>query len=474
MPAATARLLARCSASRRAKPAQVTGVTATDTLCRGVLLQWSDLPNETQYMVYRDNAPMWTVDSNVTSFLDSTVAVAPPAHAYSVSGVNACGEGLRSTDVGGSRAGVPARVDTVSASQDSCTSVTVHWNDVATETYYLIYRDGVRRDSVGANMTVYRDSPLTAGTYAYTIYAGNHCGLSVVSPTATGRVPSAPGLVQMISAVSLQCSTITVTWHDLPDELHYLVYRDNDTTTVISTRNANDTTYADSHQFGLHSYRVQASNVCGTGHLSAPISGTGMSQLPAPAEVNATDNNPVAVIITWRPVAGADSFRVTRGHFIIGFTHDTTFSDSNAGADTLYLYQVVAINACGDGFQPQGDEGHRPGILPCPDSISATDGLCDSVVVTWSTVQNADSFQIRRNGSRIGVAGAKCAEFRGSYSGLPHYVCVHNRRVWPRTRRNGLCRRFRLVAVCSHCCYTGNSLRYRVCERWYLLDERRG
>jgi len=47
---------------------------------------------------------------------------------------------------------------------------------------------------------------------------------------------------------------------------------------------------------------------------------------------------------------------------------------------------------------------YRTLIVPDPvASVTASDDACDSVLITWSNVADEDSFQVRRNGSRIGM-----------------------------------------------------------------------
>ncbi|MDD5087976.1 MAG: FG-GAP-like repeat-containing protein [bacterium] len=80
--------------------AQVTGVSASEDLCDGVMITWDDVADETSYKVYRDAVEVGTTDPNVTMFTD---ICAPGTYSYDVKAYNGAGDGPLSDPDEGTR-----------------------------------------------------------------------------------------------------------------------------------------------------------------------------------------------------------------------------------------------------------------------------------------------------------------------------------------------------------------------------------
>ncbi|MCB9358192.1 MAG: T9SS type A sorting domain-containing protein [Calditrichaeota bacterium] len=78
--------------TRLAAPGNVTGVSASDTLCSEVCVTWNDLPAAEEYEVRRDNTTLATVPGDQNSYCDDT-AVPGVTYTYRVVGLNDCGTG---------------------------------------------------------------------------------------------------------------------------------------------------------------------------------------------------------------------------------------------------------------------------------------------------------------------------------------------------------------------------------------------
>lgn len=86
---------------RLAPPGNVLNIVASDTLCDGVCIIWSDLPAAEQYQIRRDGTTLATQAGDDTTYCDLT-AVAGVTYQYTVVGVNVCGVG----SVAGGNSGV--------------------------------------------------------------------------------------------------------------------------------------------------------------------------------------------------------------------------------------------------------------------------------------------------------------------------------------------------------------------------------
>jgi hypothetical protein len=70
--------------------------------------------------------------------------------------------------------------------------------------------------------------------------------------------------------------------------------------------------------------------------------------LGTPAGVEATATSTTSVLVTWSPVTGAASYRISRrtngGEEVVGTTTANSFPDTTASANTAYLYRVQALD----------------------------------------------------------------------------------------------------------------------------------
>ncbi|MDD5088448.1 MAG: fibronectin type III domain-containing protein, partial [bacterium] len=104
----------------------------------------------------------------------------------------------------------------------------------------------------------------------------------------------------------------------------------------------------------------------------------------------------------------------------------TTYNDNNAVAGTQYTYQVRGKNDCGYGTASAGDNGRRKAPPGQVTGVQASDGEhCWGVRVTWTTL-TADSFQINRDGTRIGatLSGIIAYDDSTALPGIPYDFSV--------------------------------------------------
>ncbi|MBI5060640.1 hypothetical protein HZB60_12775 [candidate division KSB1 bacterium] len=401
-------------------PPVVPNVVATDTSCFNVLITWTNVNGEAGYVVTRNGNQIGAVGADAVSFTDNA-ATPGTVYTYGVAAFNACGQGEAGQDQGTRTAGAPATPTGLTASDNTCNVVNVVWNDVATETSYGIVRsnnDGSNPETIGtnaANDTTFDDNTATFGvTFRYWVVGHNECGSSEVSAFDAGsRITTPPQVVGVLVTNATRCDSVVVTWTDVAGETQYSVLRNS---TVIGTVAANVVRFADATAVPgtVYSYQVQAVNTCGNGTISDGVQGS----LHAPAgpvtNVVASDDNCLQVLITWNAQAGIDSFVVFRSAVRLAAVSGgtTSYADVTAAVGVTYAYTVVAYNLCGAGPASTPDNGTRTsGALPPVGTVTATNDLCATVVVDWSNIAEEDSFQIRRDGLRIGGTAANVLTF---------------------------------------------------------------
>ncbi|MCD5409039.1 hypothetical protein LR090_07510 [Candidatus Bipolaricaulota bacterium] len=115
--------------------------------------------------------------------------------------------------------------------------------------------------------------------------------------------------------------------------------------------------------------------------------------------------------MSWGAVEGAESYQVYRApaqdgeYQLIGSADSTTYYDRPSEGHplfmgTIYWYRVQACNAagCSDLSPPAA------GYPPPPEGIQATDGeYPDRIVISWTPVPGATSYQVYRDTARNGT-----------------------------------------------------------------------
>jgi fibronectin type 3 domain-containing protein len=414
--------------TRQTIPPQVTGVSATDTICTNVVITWSASGGTTWgYFIFRDGV---RIDSVANYPLRYTDTPNPGTYSYAVTGFNGCGGGLLSAADNGTRTTIgPAQVTGMTASDNSCNDVIITWNDVVGEDGYRIHRNGSEIHTTTANVTAYADHP-ASGTYTYSVQAYNSCGSGQLSSTDSGtRTLGSPDSVTGVSASDNWCYYIEIVWTDLANESGYYVYRNG---TLIATRGPNNTSYVDAFGTGTHVYNVQAYNSCGHGAISLPDSGT---QHSAPnqevTDVAATDINCSRIIVTWNDLPDEQWYSVVRDSSVnVGTTamNVTSIIDTTASPGA-HSYVVYSQNSCGYGFPSTPVIGTRiSGPPPQVTGVIASNLGCSSVTISWNNVTNEHWYYIYRNGIQVGATSTDTTTFTdmpgtGSYG---YTVCAYN------------------------------------------------
>lgn len=316
----------------------------------------------------------------------------------------------------------PSPVFNLTATQDLCDSIVVDWeHDLVNIHGYRVLIDGelpYHYISGGANsryvdFTSIGGQDHTYGVRAYRVCAPGDTGWSV-RETITGRKRVGPPTPTWMAASDAQCSRVEVRWvvNTILGVDSFRVYRAG---TLIGSRfrtAAGDTMnfFDNAPLGGVTNYCVAGFSIVCNDTGTAVCDNGAAGSVPACdiTNVSATGDRCDSVVVTWDyACTDADSFRIIRSLTNIATVPGTARRFAHQPpAGLVGAYQVQAVNACGQGTafpQPTGDPGQRlsgPGQVA---GIAASDTLCDSVRVVWNTMANIDSFQIRRDGNRIGM-----------------------------------------------------------------------
>jgi hypothetical protein len=191
-------------------PAAPSGLTATATSSSQINLSWTDASSsETGFEIDRAAASSgpWTqiatVGANVTIY-SNTGLTASTTYYYRVRATNSAGDSANSNVASATTqappATVPAAPSGLTATATSSSQINLSWTDASSsETGFEIDRAAASSGpwtqiaTVGANVTIYSNTGLTASTtYYYRVRATNAAGDSANSNVASATTPS-PG-----------------------------------------------------------------------------------------------------------------------------------------------------------------------------------------------------------------------------------------------------------------------------------------
>ena len=309
----------------------------------------------------------------------------------------------------------------VSASDGTSTAkVRITWSASSGATGYKVYR--AETDSLGdANLldasvksSYHDDTSAEVGkTYWYWIVAYNAVGESDFSEPDSGwrayAVPSAPTGVSASEGTSTE--GVIVTWSPVDSATSYSVWRSDTASAAAASSLASGltaTSYTDKSAVAgkTYYYWVRATNQGGTSDFS--VFASGYRQVAAPAAptgvLAANGLSSTEILVSWNAVDSATSYSVWRAttsssaeaaQIASGLT-TTYYSDTSVASGTTYTYWVRATNVGGTSGFSSPDTGYLADIVG-PAAVSASDGTyADHVEVTWTSSQNATSYEVWR------------------------------------------------------------------------------
>ncbi len=383
------------------RPAAPAFLTASDTSCSLVRLDWNASANADKYRIVRDGAVLVVVSGGVLFYNDGS---APMSAVYSVAAGNECGWSDSISAEGRLLPGIPIAPAPVTASDSSCAIVRVEWPAVPDAEIYRLYRDGVlleERVSSGGLTEVFTDGS-AIGQHEYGVAAGNACGFSMETIAAGTRLPGRPTKPGSLSASDSSCSIVRIDWAAVPDAHSYSLYRDDDEIALLSADAAH---FIDQDADGRHEYELVASNTCGQSDR-ASVTGERLTLPDAPVSISASDSVCSLIRVNWSPVEDADRYRLFRdGELLMELTGGVNHFDDPADPGT-FTYTVESGNDCGWSAGTSTEGTLLPGRLDGPESFLASDTSCAVIALSWNGVDGATAYRIYRDDVQLAELGA--------------------------------------------------------------------
>ncbi len=371
-----------------------------------------------------------------TNFDDHAVLAFPGrAHYYWVTAANAIDwhSPFSAGDGAANAGGIPPNMpmNLTAGKGLTSTNVPLAWDAAHYDvTSYVIYRhtdpDHSNAVPIATNgaVTFYNDrGTVPFKTNYYWVRATNQYGFSGYSAMDSGYTKLLPPL-SVTASVELT-NRVYVTWAiESTNATSYSIYRGVTTNPAEAVELASvpylgpaDTNFTDfSITLGSeYYYFARAGNDYGHSGFSPPSQPGGTFPLP-PTTLEASDGTyPDIIRVTWNPspspgTLGYNVYRATtfdpKYATLIGAASICAFNDVNSDSGRRYYYWAAATNRLGQSKFSGLTSGWRP--MPAPASISATVGTSTSgITVAWSSVPNADRYEIWRNTSNASNTAEK-------------------------------------------------------------------
>ncbi len=388
------------------------GVSATTGNSDGVTVSWSSVTGATSYQVGRAeegaSEPSSTLGSSTSTSYKDTTGVPGVSYAYFVRAVgSACNSGWSNSATGSRSIPTPSEL---TASDGTYTDrVLVSWPALSGAESYELMRasenDISYADSIATTTdTSYSDTTAEYGlTYYYFLRAKFSVGTSPWSDSEAGwRAFPAPTGVSAADGEST--SRISISWDAIDGALSFQIWRYSnilERNELIGT--STSTSYNDNKSIepGVkYSYRVKAVFATGTSAFSSADTGYLKASSPTVTATDGTSSSQIS--LNWGASDGAVTYLVYRGTSSasanatqIGSTWMLYYNDTTASKGTLYYYWVRTATAIDTSDFGSSDTGYIG--LPGVSRVTATDGTyADKVVVSWSAVSGASTYEIWR------------------------------------------------------------------------------
>jgi len=424
-------------------PNAPTGLDITDLSSSSISVSWNSVSGATSYKVY------YTTDSSsTTKIFAGTVTETSYTHTglqadttyyYYIKAVNNVGESdYSSYTYAVTPSSVPSIPTGGTATALSSSSISVSWNSVSGATSYKVYYEigsSTTKNLAGTvSGTSYTHTGLQADTtYWYYITAVNSAGESDYSDYIYARTstsgngggggtskPSTPTNFYVYKSSSyITSSSIKMDWYSVTGATGYYVYRSSSADgTYIKVETTASTSYTDTGLSAntIYYYKVSAYNSAGESSMSsydyattsASSSGGGGTVPSAPTGVTATALSSSSINVSWSQVSNATSYDVyyeigssTTKNFA-GNTTSTSYTHTGLTASTTYYYYIKAKNSAGSSdysliksVTTLSSSSGGGGTVPnAPTGVSATAQSSSSILISWSSVTGATSYNI--------------------------------------------------------------------------------
>ena len=308
---------------------------------------------------------------------------------------------------------IPTNLRTTTLVQDK---VTLVWDNQPIVNQYKVYKGGELLTTV-STPTATDIAVEATKIYNYAVSALWPNGKESRQTKLTVTVPDtqAPTIPVKLAVQALTPTSVTLVWEAATDNIAikgYQVWRDNLLIGETSTAGFVDNTLQSA---GKYSYKVTAIDTAGNiSAASVALSvttkdGTGPT---TPTGLTAEVLSATQIALAWEASSdnvGVASYRILRNGVQIGTSTLTRFTDTKAAQDTLYRYQVVALDAAGNmsaasaAVEAISGDGTPPSA---PSNLTAQVDTAQHIRLEWNAATDnkaVTKYRIMRDGRLLGM-----------------------------------------------------------------------
>jgi len=307
-----------------------------------ITLSWTapaDLGGFVNYAVFRNGNPLTTVTT--TGYTDQNLANGSYSY-YVVANYSSGAATATNTYSGTIRVAYPPQNATLAVTGNT---VTAQWQaptDANLLTAYRLYRDA-NMIYEGLNLS-FADYGLPNDDYSYTVRAVY--GTEISNPVNAGNAHVEVHFVPMLTNVSVNLTTVALTWNEIDDAgffQNYRIYRDG-----VQVGSTNILTYEDTGLAnGTYSYTVSAMYQGGESSQSAALPATVLVAYQPTAVSAIVSGNSVS--LNWTApsdLVGFEEYRIFRDGLLLG--DQTTIGYTDAGVSNgTHSYVIGAYYSNG-------------------------------------------------------------------------------------------------------------------------------
>ena len=327
---------------------EVKNITATLADELKISLSWNAVNNVNKYNVYRNGQKIATVTE--PAYVDTELSY-ETQYCYAVTTITSSGESgfseeVCETTLEPTSIKVPTNLTAEAISESE---IALKWDEVKEAASYNVYQD-TKLIATGLTTTMYIVNGLTSETeYCFSITAVNKIAESDKSEKACATTFKEKPIAPVVTAIATSDSEITLTWNEVENALSYKVYQGTEALAIELT----ETTYTIENLEAETKYcfNVTAVNEIGESEKSEDACATTLEAPKAPAApvVTATADGESSIILRWDAVENALSYNIYRGTETLAIElTETTYTIENLEAETIYCFNVTAVNEVGE------------------------------------------------------------------------------------------------------------------------------
>ena len=408
-------------AAKAVKVGAVSSITLVSKTPSSIKFKWSKVKNATGYQVvfYNAKTKKWVVEKNTTALnytdtgLNELTTYYYRVRAFVKKGGKVT-YGKYSPKLAVKTAEAPVvvgRVEPVTVSGQTDSSVTIKWPKVAGATGYRVYfYSGNQRmwlDEASVTGLSYTDTALLPGTaYSYRVraFVKKNGKITYGKYSSTIKAQTLPTAVTGLKIDGVTENSISVSWEKSRGATAYEIYDINYKGEKSLLASVSGTKYTAEGLASLskHNFSVRSVAKTSVATTYSAFCGavTGKTLLSTVESIRVLDLTKDRIEFTWDDVNGADEYTISyrdanSGKWIdVITTKDTVFSFENLKPGTEYNIRFLVSS--GTEKSKYSQTFRLCNVPTAPSNLKAATTSDKSVALTWDGVVGADGYKIYR------------------------------------------------------------------------------